>query len=39
MQNVHKAAYEKCYEIAKRGTDKAERALAFNEVKEKIKAR
>ena len=37
MQNVHKAAYEKCYEIAKRGTDKAERALAFNEVKEKIK--
>ena len=37
MQNVHKAAYEKCYEIAKRGTSKAERALAFNEVKEKIK--
>ncbi len=37
MQNVHKAAYEKCYEIAKRGTSKAERGLAFNEVKEKIK--
>ena len=37
MQNVHKAAYEKCYEIAKRGTNKAERGLAFNEVKEKIK--
>ena len=37
MQNVHKAAYEKCYEIAKRGTSKVERGLAFNEVKEKIK--
>ena len=37
MQNIHKAAYEKCYEIAKRGTSKAERGLAFNEVKEKIK--
>ena len=37
MQNVHKASYEKCYEIAKRGTSKAERGLAFNEVKEEIK--
>ena len=38
-QKIHKASYDKCYEIAKRGTGKAERSLAFSEVKEDIKAR
>ena len=37
-QKIHKAAYDQCYEIAKRGTGKAERSLAFSEVKEDIKA-
>ena len=37
-QKIHKAAYDQCYEIAKRGTGKAERSFAFSEVKEDIKA-
>jgi polyribonucleotide nucleotidyltransferase len=37
-QRIHKAAYDQCYKIAKRGTGKAERSLAFSEVKEDIKA-
>ena len=37
-QKIHKASYDKCYEIPKRGTGKAERSHAFSEVKEDIKA-
>jgi len=35
-QKIHEAAYQKCYDIAKKGTSKAERSLAFSEVKEAI---
>ena len=35
-QKIHDAAYQKCYEIAKKGTSKKERGLAFSEVKEEI---
>ncbi len=42
MKNLSKestiAAYDKCYAIAKLGTSKVERSLAFSEVKEEIKA-
>ena len=37
-KRIHKMAYDKCYTIAKKGTSKAERAKAFAEVKEEIKA-
>jgi len=37
-QKIHDAAYKKCYDIAKQGTSKAERSLAFSEVKEEIVA-
>jgi len=37
-KKIHAAAYDKCYEIAKKGTAKAERSLAFSELKEEIKA-
>ena len=37
-QKIHRASYDKCYEIAKRGTGKVERSHAFSEVKEDIKA-
>ena len=37
QQQIHDAAYEKCYAIAKKGTEKAERSLAFSELKESIK--
>ncbi len=37
-QKIHRASYDKCYEIAKRGTGKVERNHAFSEVKEDIKA-
>ena len=35
---IKEEAYQKCYEIAKRGTSKKERGLAFSEVKEEILA-
>ncbi|WP_369048434.1 polyribonucleotide nucleotidyltransferase [Tenacibaculum sp. UWU-22] len=35
---IHEAAYQKCYDIAKKGTSKQERGLAFSEVKEEITA-
>ena len=35
-KKVYDAAYQKCYEIAKKGTSKSERSLAFGEVKEEI---
>ena len=37
-KKIHEAAYDKCYEIAKKGTAKAERSLAFSKLKEEIKA-
>ncbi len=37
-QKIHDAAYQKCYDIAKKGTSKQERGLAFSEVKEEIVA-
>ena len=37
-QKIHDAAYDKCYEIAKSGSSKQERGLAFSEVKEEVKA-
>ena len=38
QKQIHEAAYNKCYKIAKKGTGKAERNNAFNELKEEIKA-
>ncbi|MBL4745202.1 MAG: polyribonucleotide nucleotidyltransferase, partial [Flavobacteriaceae bacterium] len=35
---IREAAYQKCYDIAKKGTSKAERSAAFTEVKEEVKA-
>ncbi len=35
-KKIHDAAYQKCYDIAKQGTSKKERGLAFSEVKEEI---
>ncbi|NQY06755.1 MAG: polyribonucleotide nucleotidyltransferase [Flavobacteriaceae bacterium] len=37
-QKVHDAAYQKCYDIAKAGSSKKERGLAFSEVKDEVKA-
>ncbi|RBW57276.1 polyribonucleotide nucleotidyltransferase [Tenacibaculum sp. E3R01] len=37
-KKIHDAAYQKCYDIAKKGTSKKERGLAFSEVKEEIVA-
>ena len=38
QKQIYEAAYNKCYKIAKKGTGKAERSNAFNELKEEIKA-
>ena len=38
QKQIHEAAYKRCYKIAKKGTVKAERSNAFNELKEEIKA-
>ncbi|AUC16217.1 polyribonucleotide nucleotidyltransferase [Tenacibaculum sp. SZ-18] len=35
---IHEATYQKCYDIAKKGTSKQERGLAFSEVKEEVLA-
>jgi len=35
---IHEASYDKCYAIAKKGTSKAERSLAFSNLKEEIKS-
>ena len=35
---INEAAYQKCYDIAKKGTSKKERGLAFSEVKDEVKA-
>ena len=35
---IHDAAYQKCYDIAKKGSSKKERGMAFSEVKEEVKA-
>ncbi len=37
-KKIYDAAYQKCYDIAKQGTSKKERGLAFSEVKEEIEA-
>ncbi|MCF6213392.1 MAG: polyribonucleotide nucleotidyltransferase [Flavobacteriaceae bacterium] len=37
-KRIHELTYDKCYAIAKKGTSKAERSLAFSEVKEEVKA-
>ena len=37
-KQIHEVAYEKCYAIAKKGTGKSERSLAFSELKDEIKA-
>ncbi|TPN83015.1 polyribonucleotide nucleotidyltransferase [Aquimarina algicola] len=37
-KKIYEAAYQKCYDIAKSGSSKKERGLAFSEVKEEIKA-
>ena len=37
-KTIHDACYDKCYAIAKKGTSKAERSLAFSELKDEVKA-
>jgi polyribonucleotide nucleotidyltransferase len=37
-QKIHDFSYQKCYDIAKAGSSKQERGLAFSEVKEELKA-
>ena len=37
-KKIHDACYDKCYAIAKKGTSKAERSLAFSDLKEEVKA-
>ena len=37
-KKIHDGCYDKCYAIAKKGTSKAERSLAFSDLKEEIKA-
>jgi polyribonucleotide nucleotidyltransferase len=37
-KTIHDACYDKCYAIAKEGTSKAERSLAFSDLKEEVKA-
>ena len=37
-KTIHNACYDKCYAIAKKGTSKAERGLAFSNLKEEVKA-
>ncbi|MDG1291073.1 MAG: polyribonucleotide nucleotidyltransferase [Flavobacteriaceae bacterium] len=37
-KQIHEAAYNKCYAIAKKGTGKAVRSLAFSELKDEVKA-
>ena len=37
-KKIHDAAYQKCYDIAKAGSSKHERGLAFSEVKDEVKA-
>ena len=37
-KKIHEASYDKCYAIAKKGTSKAERSLAFANLKEELKA-
>ena len=37
-KDIHEASYDKCYAIAKKGTSKAERSLAFSNLKEEIKS-
>ena len=35
---IHEAVYQKCYDIAKKGTSKQERGQAFSEVKDEVMA-
>lgn len=37
-QKIHEMAYQKCYDIAKAGTSKQERSLAFSDLKDAIVA-
>ena len=37
-KKIHNEAYDKCYAIAKKGTSKTERSLAFSSVKDEVKA-
>jgi len=36
-KKIHDKAYDKCYAIAKKGTSKTERSLAFSSVKDEVK--
>jgi polyribonucleotide nucleotidyltransferase len=38
QQNIHDFAYQKCYDIAKKGSSKQDRSIAFGEVKEALLA-
>lgn len=37
-KKIYDAAYQKCYDIAKAGSSKQERSVAFSQVKEEVKA-
>ena len=37
-KKIHDASYDKCYAIAKKGSSKAERSLAFSEIKDEVMA-
>jgi polyribonucleotide nucleotidyltransferase len=37
-KKIYEATYQKCYDIAKQGSSKQERGLAFSEVKDEVKA-
>jgi len=36
-QKIHEAAYQQCYDVAKKGLSKKERSEAFSEIKDKVK--
>ena len=37
-KKIYEQAYQKCYDVAKQGSSKKERGLAFSEIKDEIKA-
>ena len=37
-KKIHDASYDKCYAIAKKGSSKVERSLAFSEIKDEVMA-
>lgn len=38
MKKIKDAAFDKCYQVAKKGLSKAERSAAFNEIKDEVTA-